>query len=252
MNVRFFSRWFAIGMIAAALVTGCAKDGEQGPVGPQGEQGLKGDKGDQGEQGLKGDKGDQGEQGLKGDKGDQGEQGLKGDKGDQGIQGVPGNANVKIVDWTNFDDVPDWIINSSTRIAFTDRFDLPTNSELLKDLKDGKYAVFAYIKYENTTTYSTYLLPYVTDGSTADFGLGPKVIQFDWWILEANKLIARFYVKSLDSQSVKAYKGDWKYKLVFIKTNGNMFGRPVSKSDLEKELKGLSYEEVCKRYNIVP
>ncbi len=73
--------------------------GDQGEVGPQGEQGVPGPKGDTGEVGPQGEQGVPGPKGDTGDTGETGPQGLPGVKGDtgdtgaagpQGIQGLPG------------------------------------------------------------------------------------------------------------------------------------------------------------------
>ncbi|MFJ1327774.1 collagen-like triple helix repeat-containing protein [Capnocytophaga canimorsus] len=225
MRFNFFSRWFAIGVIAAALVmTGCSKDGEQGPVGPQGEKGI---------------------QGPKGEKGD------KGDKGDQGIQGVPGNANVKMTQWTAFDHESEWANLGTTAARFTDSYDLASKPTLWNELKADEYAVLCYVRHETDDIYFfRYLCPVVFKDHN-EFGNGLKQFQFDWWLHGiSKKMLCRIIVQNLEGQAVTAYRGNWQYKLVFIKTSGSMFGRPADKGALLEELKGLSYEEMCRRYNI--
>ena len=67
--------------------------GEKGETGPQGEQGPKGDPGEQGppgERGSQGEQGPSGEQGPQGEKGETGPQGIQGPKGDTGAQGPQG------------------------------------------------------------------------------------------------------------------------------------------------------------------
>ena len=68
-------------------------NGEDGAVGPQGEQGPRGEQGEQGpsgEQGPQGEKGETGPQGIQGPKGDTGAQGPQGPTGPQGAIGLQG------------------------------------------------------------------------------------------------------------------------------------------------------------------
>ena len=81
-------------------------NGQQGPVGPQGEQGLQGETGPQGPQG---------EQGL------QGETGPQGPQGEQGLQGPAGKGIVSITQTSSNGNVDTYTINytDNTTSTFT-------------------------------------------------------------------------------------------------------------------------------------
>ena len=70
-------------------------DGEQGPMGPQGEQGPQGERGPQGEQGIQGPMGPQGEQGIQGPMGPQGEPGVS---PSAKVERVEGGALITVTD----------------------------------------------------------------------------------------------------------------------------------------------------------
>ena len=48
----------------------------------------------------------------------------------------------------------------------------------------------------------------------------------------------------------KGDKGNWQYRLIFIGVDGVVMKSSDNTTKLQQELAQLSYEEVCKRYNI--
>lgn len=76
--------------IWSLVVLLAACEGEQGPVGPQGERGEPGPAGQQGESGEPGPEGPEGPQGEEGEPGPEGPQGEQGPQGPPGAEGEPG------------------------------------------------------------------------------------------------------------------------------------------------------------------
>ncbi len=96
-------------------------NGQQGPVGPQGEQGLQGETGPQGPQGEQGLQGETGPQGPQGEQGLQGETGPQGPQGEQGLQGPAGKGIVSITQTSSNGNVDTYTINytDNTTSTFT-------------------------------------------------------------------------------------------------------------------------------------
>lgn len=87
--IGFFAFYGAIWYVSPGPV---GPQGEQGLMGPQGQEGPKGERGVAGPPGVMGERGEQGEIGEPGVAGVKGEQGERGDPGMQGPQGVAGHA----------------------------------------------------------------------------------------------------------------------------------------------------------------
>ena len=85
------------------------------------------------------------------------------------------------------------------------------------------------------------------------FGQGNKVIRNFCEYLNG-KFQVGIYIAPLDGKEVKPYKGDYVYRLVCIGINEfndyQVQKRPANIEALKEELKSLSYEEVCKRFNL--
>lgn len=97
------------------------KDGEQGPIGPQGpkgetgDQGIQGPKGNDGAKGEQGLTGPQGPQGIQGERGLTGQQGPKGDRGEKGEKGD--NYTITEADYNAIADITKSKVNVPTKTS---------------------------------------------------------------------------------------------------------------------------------------
>ncbi|MGI6572805.1 MAG: hypothetical protein ACOX19_05215 [Fermentimonas sp.] len=241
--------WFIVLFTAIMLVvTACSgEEGPMGPAGPQGEQGIKG------EQGAKGDKGDKGEEGDKGDKGDKGDQGDKGAKGDKGDKGDPGNANVKFFGWRSFPEVSKWVGYGDAKYFRVKNEDFNLSKESINSIYNGYYVILVYVVNED----SNYMfpLPFIMGAKTYSyFGVGKKCLNFNYKVDNSGEGYFHLDIElhPLDSNPIYAYQGKYMYRVIFIGVDSGTMRSTSSAQELEKELRALSYEEVCERYGIEP
>lgn len=228
--------WLVLLLTAGFMLAVACKgdDGAVGPAGPKGEQGIAGAKGDKGDKGAKGDKGDKG---AKGDKGDKGEE---------------GNANVKRTRWLDFDEEADWVNIRPDFAFFRDNNNVFHFSEqTIKSIAAGDYITLCYVRKEAWAVQ--WPLPSVlANGDFVEFGNGRKMMNY---LISANEDGSDFKfelnVTSTDGTNVKGGKEDWQYRLIFVAVSGIMT-KSASADALKEELKKLSYEEVCARYDIEP
>lgn len=218
----------------ALLFTSCEEEGTIGPEGPQGlqgEQGPPGEKGDPGEPGLQGEPGPQGDKGDPGETGPQGPKGDPGEPGSQGEQGPPGTANVLYSEWIPFD-VSNW--NKVTEFGReTQLYEIAEALVTTEIIDQG--LVFVYIKFGGAPPPRP--LPftgYVTTSSKD---------QTIWYRLLEGKIVLAFHNVS-DNADPGTFGAGNQYRYVIIPGGTPINGRVV------EDLRKLSYEEICNRYNI--
>lgn len=238
--------------------------------------GAKGDKGDKGEKGAKGDKGDIGADGSTIHNGSGAPGGNIGKLGDyyidtvtgdlwrlgrlvdalvwRKVANIKGNANVKSTPWYIFDEIGQWKTIHSDFIFFEDFNDIFNFSEqTIKDIAAGKYIVLAYIKKSFNDPFVRPLPNFIAKGHEPEFGAGRKMFNYTYSAKPDGKYFrAEINLSSTDGTEVKAHKGNWYYRLVFVGVEDGFFKSSTSKEVLKEELQKLSYEEVCERYGIEP
>jgi hypothetical protein len=235
--MRKFYYFILISVLTFMLAASCqeAEEGPQGPKGDQGEQGPQGPKGDQGEQGPqgpKGDQGDQGPQGPQGPQGDQGVQGGQGPQGPQGEQGPSGTANVMYSAWTSFIAAGWQQVTEFSRI--TQLYDIA--EPLINNNIINSGIVMVYVRFGGSSAPRP--LPftgYITSTSKE---------QHLWFRLVQGKLVLAFHNLNENTNPGTFGTGN-QYRYIII-PGGTLIpsgGRVV-------DLRTLSYEELCQRYNI--
>lgn len=206
---------------AVCLVTiSCSK----GPIGPQGEQGVDGI------QGPKGDNGEDGQDGAPGAQGEQGQQGEQGPQGPQGPAGTGGGSSTVIYskwfslassEWADSTLPPEIGSQKITR-AFKDAPDITSNI-----LDSG--IVLSYIRH--STIIGNQLMPY----------------QIYSYVINFSPLQGRliYYLSDPATQDASGVfpPDDFEYRYIIIPGNVLASGRTRSP-------KTMTYEEVCRQYNI--
>ena len=236
----------------------------------KGTDGVKGDKGDKGTDGntiLSGTTDPAANAGKQGDYYlNTSNQKLYGPKTASGwgtpvtLKGKDGNANVFATQWIPFDGTSDWWSDPPTGgIGFFDRVIIPlfdNGEEGQKHYQGnehvGNHVILIFAKrYE----YEAKQLPevmYLSD----KFGTGKKVMQGNYFFDNYSQFSIAIKVIPLDGNAVTPYQGDYHYRVVCIGINsideyetGDVV-RPANIEAVKEELKSLSYEEVCKRFNL--
>ena len=116
----------------------------------------------------------------------------------------------------------------------------------------GEYVTLCYIK-ETSSRYIWNLPAFFAANDHIEFGDGRKMVNY---VIYASTFWGdtQFYVEinvtSTDGSNVKGAKGNWQYRLIFIGVDGVVMKSSDNTTKLQQELAQLSYEEVCKRYNI--
>ncbi|HHU97609.1 MAG TPA: collagen-like protein [Petrimonas sp.] len=222
------SSWFIVLFTAMMLVV-AACSGEEGPMGPAGPQGEQGVKGEQGPAGP------------------QGEQGAKGD------QGAPGNANVKFFGWHPFPEASEWQGYGDAKYFRVKHEDFNLSKESINSIYCGYCVILVYV-VDEAKDYM-FPLPFIMGAKTfSHFGVGKKSLNF---IYKADNSGEGYFhldieLHPLDSNPIYAYKGKYMYRVIFIGVGSDKMRSTSSAQELEKELRALSYEEVCERYGIEP
>jgi hypothetical protein len=169
----------------------------------------------------------------------------------EGDKGETGNANVNYTNWIGFAPAADWSNYTPDFAYFNHQNDVFKFSvQTIKDIATGKYVTLCYIR-KAPNEYIWSLPAFFPVGSLIEFGDGRKMINY---VILANPAIIGFSVEinvtSTDGSNVKGAQGTWQYRLIFIGVDGVVMKSSDDTKKLQQELAQLSYEEVCKRYNI--
>lgn len=186
---------------------------------------------------------------CEGPEGPEGPAGPTGPKGDKGDIGAMGNANVKYTEWIDFNTQINWQQYRPDFALFkhnNDKFNFTTQT--IKDIAAGKYVSLCYIK-TTTRNYVWNLPAFFAVNDFTEFGNGRKMVNYATFANGTN-FCCEINLTSTDGTEVTGAQGTWQYRLIFIGVEGLMLKSSDNTKNLQQELAQLSYEEVCKHYNI--
>ncbi|MDI9522846.1 MAG: hypothetical protein QM237_06280, partial [Bacteroidota bacterium] len=194
--------------------------------------------------------GPQGEQGVKGEQGPAGPQGEQGAKGDQG---APGNANVKFFGWRSFPEASKWVGYGDAKYFRVKNEDFNLSKESITSIYNGYCVILVYV-VDQAKDYM-FPLPFIMGADTyLYFGVGKKCLNFNYKAQISGEGYFHLDIElhPLDSNPIYPYQGEYMYRVIFIGVGSDKMRSTSSAQELEKELRALSYEEVCERYGIEP
>ena len=233
-NPFYFMPTMLIWFVLVLALASCEEEEPDGPQNPQsvqgsqGEQGLQGPQGEQGEQGLEGPQGPQGEQGEQGPEGPQGPQG---EQGEQGPEGPPGTANVMYSAWIPFN-TNNW--KKVTEFGRETQLFEITESLITNDILNSGL-VYVYIKFGGAPQPRP--LPFT------GYVLSTTKEQHLWYRLVLGKIVIVFHNLNEETDPGTFGSGN-QYRYIIIPG-----GTPIPANG-RADLRKLSYEEMCERYNI--
>ena len=209
-------------LFISIIASNCSK----GPMGPQGDQGPTGTTGATGPQGPKGDSGTIG---PKGDSGINGADGTNGADGATGPQGPAGNASVIYSNWFSNTtmDIP-WADTTLSATGETMGWALKYTPDITQGILDSG-VVLCYAR--SYVMIAPQLLPYFV------FGL-----QLNFAPMEGSIL---FYISNPSSSYTSGIYPDDSFDYRYIIIPGSI----VANGRL-RDPRTMSYQELCKTYNI--
>lgn len=188
---------------------------------------------------------------CEGPEGSEGPAGPTGPKGDKGDIGAMGNANVKYTEWIDFNTQINWQQYRPDFALFkhnNDKFNFTTQT--IKDIAAGKYVSLCYIK-TTTRNYIWTLPAFLASNDFTEFGYGSKMVNYAIGVpSDGSYFQCEINITSTDGTEVTGAQGNWSYRLIFISVDGGQMKSQGNTKTLQQELEQLSYEEVCKRYNV--
>jgi hypothetical protein len=226
-SMKKFTLLLSLFISVCIITISCSK----GPIGPQGEQGVDGIQGPKGDNGEDGEDGATGPQGPQGEQGEQGPEGPQGPQGPQGPAGTGGGASTTVIyskwftlgasEWADSTLPPEIGAQQITRAFKT----APSITESILD----SGIVLSYIRH--STIIGNQLLPY----------------QIYTYVINFSPLPGRliYYLADPATQNAAGIfpPDDFEYRYIIIPGNVLASGRTRSP-------KTMTYEEVCRQYNI--
>lgn len=221
---------FSCLILLTLLFTHCTK---HGPEGQQGQRGVQGPQGPAGEDGKDGKDGEDGEDGAPGAPGENGA------PGQDGEDGKPGTANVIYSNWfSDADFDPTWADSTNPITSEVISKAFRTAPDITAGILDSG-VVLSYARHY--TIVSPQLLPYTFHYNTGDPMDPYHIYQLNFVPIEGN--IMYYYTNLTTSNASGMYTFDFEYRYIIIPG-----GMPVSGRIADP--RKMSYEEICKAYNI--
>jgi len=204
-------------------------------MGPQGDQGPTGTTGATGPQGPKGDSG------TIGPKGDSGINGADGADGATGPQGPAGSSSVIYSSWftdADFNSTPSWEDSTLTITNEIIARAIKTAPDITAGILDSGI-VLSYVRHYSIV--SPQLLPYFSKIGTGDPIVPTNLVELNI-VPQEGSLI--YYFTNLNTSDASGFSvADFEYRYIIIPGGTMASGRKI-------DPKTMSYQQVCKTYNI--